>query len=110
MKHTELGRAGAFETLTTAAVVGFTAATIAPVAGVHEGKSAVGALISVETNPIRFTLDGTTPSLTAGTGAGHLLAAGGEYEIYGAGNVANFKCINAVAASGAVVKCTYFFE
>lgn len=111
MKHTDLGRAGTFETIAdTSAVVGFTATKIAPASGVHLGKSAVGALISVETNPIRFTLDGTTPTVTAGTGAGHLLAAGGEYEIKGAGNVKNFKCINAVAGSVGVVKCTFFFE
>ena len=105
-----MGVAGGFETIAdTSTAIGFTAAKIAPTTGNHVGKKAKAALISVETADVRFTLDGTTPTITAGTGAGHLLPSGGEYEIKGTANVANFKVINAVDASGAVVKCTYFF-
>jgi hypothetical protein len=106
----EPGVAGTFETIgTTTDAIGFTSAKIAPTTGNHAGKVAKAAIISVETADIRFTLDGTTPTVTAGTGAGHLLAADASYEVVGEKNVSNFRCINAVASSGAKVKCTYLF-
>lgn len=105
-----MGVAGGFETLSdTTSAIGFTAAMIAPTTGNHAGKKAKAALVSVETADVRFTIDGTTPTVTAGTGAGHIIPSDGEYEIKGSANVANFKCINAVASSGAKVKCTFFF-
>lgn len=104
------GVAGGFETLaTTTSSIGFTSAKIAPTTGNFAGMRARAAIISVETADIRFTIDGTTPTVTAGTGAGHLLTKGGSYELDGEQNVENFRCINAVASSGAVVKCTYLF-
>ncbi len=104
------GVADQFETIgTTTSSIGFTAATILPTTGDFIGIQARAALISVETADIRFTIDGTTPTITAGTGAGHLLSSGASFIIYGEKNVANFLCINAVASSGAKVKCTYFF-
>lgn len=105
-----LGVAAYSETISdTTSAIGFTSTKIAPTTGNYAGKKAKAALISVETADIRFTLDGTTPTVSAGTGAIHLLASEGEYEISGEANVKNFKCINAVASSGAVVKATYFF-
>lgn len=67
------------------------------------GMSARGAQIWVETASIIFTLDGTTPTATAGTNHGTLLPASSSYVIEGE-HVRNFKCINAVNASGAIVK------
>lgn len=105
-----VGSAVSFETLSTLTTAkGFTSTLIAPTTGDYAGKRARAALISVETADIRFTVDGTTPTITAGTAAGHLLPMYGSFIISGESNVANFKCINAVNASGAVVKCTYLF-
>lgn len=103
------GIAEGFETLTTATAVGFTAAKILPTSGAFTAIKARAAIISVEVADIRFTIDGTTPTVSAGTGAGHLLSSGASFIITGERNVANFLCINAVASSGAVVKCTYLF-
>ena len=104
------GVAGGFETIgTTTSSIGFTAATITPTTGNFAGLLAKAAVISVETADIRFTIDGTVPTVTSGTGAGHLLENGSSFIIYGEKNVANFRCINAVGSSGAKVKCTYLF-
>ena len=104
------GIAAYFETIaTTTSSIGFTSALIAPTTGTFAGKKARAAIISVETADIRFTIDGTTPTVTAGTGAGHLLPIGSSFIINGESNVENFRCINAVASSGAKVKCTLLF-
>lgn len=103
------GYAGTYESLTTATVVGFTSGKILPTSGPFENKKARAVIISVEVADIRFTLEGTTPTVTAGTGAGHILANGSSYVIAGEANVTNFRCINAVAGSGALAKCTFFF-
>jgi hypothetical protein len=104
------GVADQFETITaTTSSIGFTSSKILPTTGDFAGKKARAALISVETADVRFTIDGTTPTVTSGTGAGHLLNAGMFYELAGENNVSNFRCINAVASSGAVLKCTYLF-
>jgi len=104
------GVADQFETIgTTTSSIGFTSSKILPTTGDFAGKKARAALISVETADVRFTIDGTTPTVTSGTGAGHLLVAGMFYELTGENNVSNFRCINAVANSGAKLKCTYLF-
>ncbi len=57
-----------------------------------------------------FSIEGVADQFeTTGTGAGHLLVAGMFYELTGENNVSNFRCINAVASSGAKLKCTYLF-
>lgn len=103
------GVAATYESLTTATAVGFTSAKILPTTGSYAGTQARAALISVETADIRLSIDGTTPTTTATTAVGHLLSAGSSWEILGEKNIANFLCINAVASSGAVVKCTFLF-
>ena len=65
-------------------------------------RTAKSAYISVETNSIRFTLDGTTVSSTAG----HLLAAGDTLMIYGHQNVR--KLSMARVTNDATVKVTTF--
>lgn len=67
------------------------------------------ALITVETAGISFTQDGTTPTVAAGTNHGHQMAATQSYAIAGWNNIQNFKCINTVNASGAVVKYSLFY-
>jgi hypothetical protein len=101
------GEAHGFESLATGTAIGFTTSylNLASIGGVPMRA----ALITVETADIRFTLDGTTPTITAGTAVGHLAASGQSYVVRGYDNIRNFKCINAVAGSGAVVKCTFFY-
>src|SRR5687767_1523443 len=65
-------------------------------------------LISVETASIRWTCDGTVPTVTADTGIGHLATAGEKLLITGYTAIKNFRAINAVAASGAAIQATYF--
>lgn len=67
-----------------------------------------GALITVETAAINFTIDGTKPTATAGTNFGCQIGSGQSYVIAGWNNIRNFKCINSVNASGAIVKYQLF--
>ena len=66
------------------------------------------ALITVETAAIKFTTDGTLPTATSGTNYGHQMDAGQSYVIRGYKNIRKFKCINAVASNGAILKYTLF--
>lgn len=85
----------AFEQITVSTVaVSFTAATLA------EGSYAV---VSVETNPLRYRSDGGTPTAAVG----HLAAAGTVLEVCGKTAVRNFKMIRQGAAD-ATVFATYF--
>jgi len=67
------------------------------------------ALITLETGSINFTLDGTTPTVTAGTNYGSTINAGGSFVIRGQSNINNFKAINSVDGSGAIMKYEMFF-
>lgn len=103
----------AYEKITaTTASVGFTDSNIkqsvstnAPF-GVERVANEV--LVTVETAAIRATFDGTTPTVTAGTGAGHLFDVGATFVITGYEAISKFRCINAVASSGAVVRATFW--
>lgn len=89
----------------TTSSLGFTAAKVE-----YKGRIAKAVLISVETADIRFTMDGTTPVVTATSGGtGHLLAVGQSFVVQGTESVRNFRCINAVASSGSVVICSFFY-
>lgn len=100
------GEPRAFETITTAASTGFTASYLNYSTAANLPIKA--ALITVETASIRFTLDGTTPTTTAGGAVGHLMTAAQNYVVRGYENCRNFRCINA-AGSSPTVKCTYFY-
>jgi hypothetical protein len=105
------GDAADHEKIATTSSIGFTSTKIAPTTGLLEGKHAFAALVTVETADIRFTLDGTTPVVTATDGGtGHLMLKDQSYVVRGHTNVAAFRCINAVASSGAIVRATYFFR
>lgn len=69
----------------------------------QSGMTPMAALLTVETNSIRYRTDGTAPT----TSEGHLVAAGGVIELYGRGEVKNFKAIR-TASPDAVVKATYY--
>lgn len=67
------------------------------------------AVITVETAAINFCVDGTTPTITTGTHQGHLLNVGDVLTLNDIAEIRNFRCINAVASNGSVVKVTYSF-
>lgn len=103
------GKCKSYEKIgTTTSAIGFTTAKIALTTG-DSYMEAKTALVTVETAALRFTMDGTTPTVAAGTGAGHLIEAGQSYVVRGVEAVRNFRCINNVNASGAVAHCSYFF-
>jgi hypothetical protein len=68
------------------------------------------AVITVETADIRWTIDGTVPTVTAGTALGHLASAGDVITISGYENIKAFRAINAVAASGSTLRATFMFR
>jgi hypothetical protein len=70
----------------------------------------VAALITCEVASAAFTLDGTSPTLTAGTSDGHTITSGQSYVVAGFNNIKNFKIINAAAANGTVIKYSLFYE
>lgn len=80
--------------------------------GAFFAQTAITALITVEDNSMRFTLDGTTPTNANGTSAdvGHLMSAGQSYVVENEYGVLNFKCIDAVSGAVSVTKVTVFFE
>lgn len=61
------------------------------------------ALITVETQSVRYRLDGTAPTASVG----HLVAAAGSITVTGNTNVKNFKIIRATG-SDATVMVTLF--
>jgi hypothetical protein len=68
-------------------------------------------IVTVETADIRWTIDGTTPVVTAtSNGTGHIASAGDVLTITGYDNIRRFRAINAVAASGAMLKATFMFR
>lgn len=95
-------------------VIGGTAITamaelLQPKRGAFQGLIAKAALITVETGTVTMTLDGSTPTVAAGTNLGHQFAAGQSYVIKGENNIRNCRFINTVAANGTVVKGTLFY-
>lgn len=56
------------------------------------------ARITADTNPLRMTYDGTTPTASIG----HYLPVGAGTEVVGDANIANLKFIRAGASDGAV--------
>lgn len=104
------GDAGEVELIaSTATAVGLTSTTYFPTSGIHAGMMARSCLIEAIGFDINFTLNGTTPTITAGTNKGIVLAAGQNYTLTDINNIKNFKCINAADGSGATVKAIPFF-
>lgn len=67
------------------------------------------AIITCEIASVNFTVDGSTPTVTTGTHEGHLLNAGDVLTLGSIDEIKKFKCINAVASNGAVLKATYYY-
>jgi len=110
----ELGHiAGGYETITvdnTAGGVGFTAGKIRPTSGDFKGKACQKAVITVENESIRYTLDGTAPvsGVAAAAKHGHLVAAGGSITINHPKSISNFLVIS-IGATDAWLRVTYEF-
>jgi hypothetical protein len=66
-------------------------------------------LISCETAAVNYTLNGSPPTATAGTNLGHKIAVGEWLSIEDGLNIRGFQAINAVNASGSVLKYTLFY-
>jgi hypothetical protein len=95
-----------YESITVSTTaLGFTATkiTVANTAiGSANPRRAKEVLLTVETNTIRFRLDGTDPTAAEG----HLLAVGDSLNIEGEDNIRRFRMIRATA--DATVKVTYY--
>lgn len=84
---------------------------VGPDAKARKQLQAEEAIVTVEVADIRWTIDGTTPVVTAtSNGVGHLASAGDVLTITGAENIANFKAINAVNAAGSFIRATFLFR
>lgn len=69
-----------------------------------EGLEAKEALITVETNQVRFRIDGVAPTATVG----HLIAAGSSYLLRGTTGVKNIRFIDTSAGASSVIVTLHF--
>ena len=99
-----LGVQSGYESLSPTSATGFTEALINPTSGTYKGMSAKAVVIGVETQPIRFLLDGTAPEAASGM----LLKADEYLLVTGFENIRQFKCID-TAAGASSVKVLVFF-
>ena len=94
----ELGDASGYEALSPTGSTGITSTLITPTSGQHKEHNAVGALIAVETNPIRMMLNGAVATADNGI----KIDPGQTYEIVGGSNVKNFRCMDTIAGASSV--------
>lgn len=95
---------GGYEAITVNTEVGFTAGKIRPTSGKFKDQTCQAVFCTLETDDIRFTLDGsTTPSSTTG----HRLYAGENLTLTNANDIANFKCIK--VTTNASLRVTFKF-
>jgi hypothetical protein len=102
-----------YESITVSTVsIGCTASKLlvqTVLSGTSEGRAYIDnkrvdeALFTVETNPVRFRLDGTDPTAAEG----HLLQAGDSIVVTGYSNLSKLRFIRQGAADG-TVKATYY--
>ena len=96
-------QADGYEAITVNTAVGFTSSEIFPTSGQFKSQKCQAVFCTLETDSIRFTLDGTTPSSTVG----HLLTAGQNLTILNGHDIVKFRCIK--VTSNASLKVTYKF-
>jgi len=68
----------------------------------------VAALIQVTDQTAHISFDGVAPTAAAGTNIGHEYTAGQTLTVFGAKNLSNFRCIDAVSGSASIVKVTVY--
>jgi hypothetical protein len=96
------GQAYGYESISVStAAIGPTALTVHPDRD-QNPRPAFEAFCTVETNSIRYRIDGTDPTASEG----HVVAAGGTFTVTGTNNVKRLKMIR--VSADAVVKITYF--
>ena len=66
-------------------------------------KEAQRVILTLETNDIRYTTDGTAPT----TSLGHLMSAGDVVILQGQPTIDNFRAINAAGGSSGTFRCTF---
>jgi hypothetical protein len=100
----ELGTCGASEALAPTSSTGVTTTLEKPTSGVYNGKIATAILVTVESYPIRFRIDGTAPDATTG----HKIDPGQSLVIVGGVNVINFLCIDTAAGASSVYISVFY--
>ena len=88
-----------YELISPTTATGFTAANL-----INDGRVVEVAVICVKDNPIRFRMDGTAPTASAGL----YVPANTFWTIVGAENLANFSCIDTSAGASEVT--VLFFQ
>lgn len=89
-----------FEALAVAAsAIGFTAASVSPTGGA--GRATMVS-VQVEGAPVRYRMDGTSPTATVGT----LIQDGGEIQVFGSQDIDSIKFIRSTGVS-ATLNCHY---
>lgn len=84
--------------------------TAANIVSDNAEQNAIGALITLETNDIRYTLDGSNdPTGSGSANFGHVLAAAGGLVLDSPDQVQNFKFCSKTAGSHGVLHITSFF-
>jgi len=94
---------GGYEALAVDTAVGFTSTKILPTSGDFQGQPCQEVFCTLETDQIRFTLDGTTPTSLIG----HLLEVGQNPTLKNPSDIKNFKAIKVTSAAS--LKCTFKF-
>lgn len=103
--------AGTYETITPGnTATKLSVASYAPTTGIYAGKKAVKALITVKSQAIHWTVDGTTPTQAGGTNIGMYTPSGSAIEITGNRDISRFQCIDETSGSASTVRVTYFFQ
>jgi len=99
-----LGAAGAYESLSPVGATAFSENIRKPTAGTYANMTALAALITIETNAIRFREDGSNPSATEGL----RIEAGQNYTVVGSENVERFRVIDTADGASTVKVQMYF--
>jgi hypothetical protein len=89
--------------VTEKATLGDTAALLTSYLTMDTTKEAIGVLLTVETNPIRFAFGGTTPTQA---GTGHMLSPGQSLKLISPTQVSTMQVINHTNGSNAVLQVT----
>jgi len=100
----DLGNQYGYEALAPTSSTGITSTLIRPTSGPYAGMTPRAVLIGVETQPIRFRMDGT--AATADNGV--LLKADSYFTMINFENIKNFRCIDTAAGASKVTVLVFF--
>ena len=96
---------GGYEAITvTNAAIGFSKAKISPTSGLFSGMDCREVFCTLETDSVRFTIDGSTTPTDA---IGHLLTSGQNLTLRSVNDIKNFRCIR--VTTDAALKVSYKF-